>query len=71
MCSQACYLHTKSALTFLGGTNSIIQVESDSILLCSGVYKFVTTNRFNCYDTIACIYNFFKIQENGMFSLML
>ena len=39
------------------GADSIIQVESDSILLCSVIYKFVTTNKFNCHGTttIACI----------------
>ena len=51
-----CYLSTKSALTFLGGANSIIQVGSDSILLCSVIYKFVTTNTFNCHNTIAYIF---------------
>ena len=30
----------------------IIQVGPDSILLCSVIYKFVTTNTFNCYGTI-------------------
>ena len=29
------YLRTKSALTFLGGADSIIQVGCDSLLLCS------------------------------------
>ena len=30
-----CYLGTKSAITFLGGAGSIIQVGFDSLLLCS------------------------------------
>ena len=33
----------------------MLHVGSDSILLCSVVYKFVTTNTFNCYNTIAYI----------------
>ena len=49
------YLRTKSALTFLGVADTIIQVGSYSILLCSVVYKFVTTNSFNCHDTIAYV----------------
>ena len=53
-----CYLGTKSALTFLGGADLIIQVGSDSILLCSVIYKFVTTSTFNCHHTIACIWNY-------------
>ena len=40
------------------GADSIIQVESDSILLCSVIYKFVTTNTFNCHGTIALTTNF-------------
>ena len=36
------------------GADSIIQVGSDSILLCSVIYKFVNINTFNC-GTIACI----------------
>ena len=35
LCSQAFYLRTKSVITFLGGADSIIQVGSDSLLLCS------------------------------------
>ena len=30
----------------------IIQVGSDSVLLFSVIYKFVTTNTFNCHGTI-------------------
>ena len=37
------------------GADSKIQVGSDSILLWSVVYKFVTTNTFNCHGTIAYI----------------
>ena len=47
------YLHSKSALTFQVGTDLIIQVGSDSTLLCSVIYKFVTTNAFNCHSNIA------------------
>ena len=35
------------------GADLIIQVGSDSILLCSVIYKFVTINTFNCHGTIA------------------
>ena len=49
------YLSTKSALTYLGGTDSIIQAGSDSLLICSIIYNFVTTKSFNCHGTIACI----------------
>ena len=42
--------------TFLGGADSIIQVGSDSLILCFIIYKFVTTNTFNCHCTIACMY---------------
>ena len=45
------YLRTKSQV----GADLIIQVGPDSILLCSVIYKFVTTNTFNCYGTKACI----------------
>ena len=38
---------------FLGGPDSIIQVGSDSLTSCSIIYKFVTTNTFNCLNTIA------------------
>ena len=41
--------------TFLGGADSIIQVGSDSLILCFIIYKFVTTNTFNCHGTIAHI----------------
>ena len=35
------------------GADLIIQVGSDSILFCSVIYKFGTTNIFNCHSTIA------------------
>ena len=38
------------------GADSIIQVGSDSLLLCSVIYKFWTTNTFHCHDTIALIF---------------
>ena len=50
-----CYLRTKSALTFLGKADSIIQVGPDSLLLYLSMCKFVTTNKFNCHDTVAYI----------------
>ena len=37
------------------GADSIIQVGSDSLLLCSVIYKFVITSTFNCHGTIAYI----------------
>ena len=43
-----CHLHTKSALTFLGDLIHYFYV-------CR-IYKFVTTNTFNCHDTKASIY---------------
>ena len=51
-----CYLGTKSALTYLGGADSTSQVGSDSLLSCSIIYKFVTTNTFNCHNITAFIY---------------
>ena len=53
-----CCLRTKSVLSFLGGANSIIRVGSDLILLCSVVYKLVTTNAFNCYNTVFYVWCF-------------
>ena len=41
----------------------ILQVGSDSILLCSVIYKFVITNVFNCHGTIAYICNY-KFRNN-------
>ena len=37
------------------GADLIIQVGSDLIILCSVIYKFVTTNTFNYQGTIALI----------------
>ena len=45
-------LRTKSALTFLGGADSKIQVGSDSLFYVLSIYKFVTTNTFNCHNTL-------------------
>ena len=45
------------------GADSIIQVGSDSILLCSVINKFVTTNVFNYHGTIACIIQYTAEQD--------
>ena len=50
-----CYLSTKSVITFLGKADSIIQVGPDSLLFYLSMCKFVTTNKFNCHDTVAYI----------------
>ena len=59
---ESCYLRQRSAMLFVyfacfylhDRADSIIQVGSDS-LSCFYIYKFVTTNTFNCHDTIAQI----------------
>ena len=49
-----------------GKNNTFLHVGSDSLLLCSVIYKFVTTNTFNCHGTKAYIYFFkHKITKNG------
>ena len=40
--------------------NLLIQVGSDSLLLCSVIYKFVITSTFNCHGTKACL-NFLSL----------
>ena len=51
----------KECAYYLGWADSVIQVGSDSLLLCSFIYKFVTTNMFNCHGTIAFIQMLFVV----------
>ena len=57
MCSQAFFLHKRSAMLF-AHKDLIIQVGSDLVHLCSVIYKFVTTNTFNCHGTIVDSWNY-------------
>ena len=42
---------TRRASDIIHNVDSIIQFGSDSLLYVLNIYKFVTINTFNCYDT--------------------